>query len=104
MTEHSFHGIHFPPPQKGESVTYVSGTICYLCVGSFIQILAKSPGHRGLPKGLKLASPARVALKTHATPLLQPCSQLQLSLPTRGDRRHFGSRRRWRVPCCPASL
>ena len=27
-TEHSFHGIHFPPQEKGESVTYVSGTIC----------------------------------------------------------------------------
>jgi len=33
MTEHSFHGIHFLP-KKRESVTYVSGTICYLCVGS----------------------------------------------------------------------
>src|SRR3984957_17757495 len=27
--------------QKGESVTYVSGTICYLCVGSFICLAAK---------------------------------------------------------------
>jgi len=33
MTEHSFHGIHFLL-KKGESVTYVSGTFCYLCVGS----------------------------------------------------------------------
>src|SRR6266567_1405544 len=33
MTEHSFQGIQ-PSPKKGKSVTYVSGTICYLCVGS----------------------------------------------------------------------
>src|ERR1700683_1113853 len=33
ITEHSFHGIA-PPLKKGKSVTYVSGTNCYLCVGS----------------------------------------------------------------------
>src|SRR6516165_5915135 len=33
ITEHSFQGIHFLL-KKGESVTYVSGTFCYLCVGS----------------------------------------------------------------------
>ena len=33
ITEHSFHGIHFLL-KKGESVTYVSGTFCHLCVGS----------------------------------------------------------------------
>src|SRR5579859_1640825 len=36
MTEHSFHGIHFLP-ERGASVTYVSGTICYLCLGSLTQ-------------------------------------------------------------------
>src|ERR1700688_4419107 len=35
MTGHSFHGIH-SLPKKRESVTYVSGTICYLCVRSLI--------------------------------------------------------------------
>src|ERR1700688_5024268 len=31
ITEHSFQGIT-PSPLKGESVTYVSGTMCYLCL------------------------------------------------------------------------
>src|SRR5215472_6895093 len=31
ITEHSFQGIHFLL-KKGESVTYVSGTMCYLCL------------------------------------------------------------------------
>src|SRR6267142_4087300 len=35
ITEHSFHGIT-PSQKKGESVTYVSGTIGHLCVGSLI--------------------------------------------------------------------
>jgi hypothetical protein len=35
MTEHSFHGIH-SLPERGKSVTYVSGTICYLCLRSLI--------------------------------------------------------------------
>src|SRR6202021_998377 len=48
MTEHSFHGIHFPPPQKGESVTYVSGTICYLCVGSFTLLFSTLRSFRAL--------------------------------------------------------
>src|SRR5215469_5338987 len=30
MTEHYFQGIYFLP-KKGGSVTYVSGTFCYLC-------------------------------------------------------------------------
>src|SRR5215469_18947183 len=39
MTEHSFHGIHFLL-KKGESVTYVSGTFCHLCVGSLTGVLS----------------------------------------------------------------
>jgi hypothetical protein len=35
ITEHSFQGIH-SLPKRGKSVTHVSGTICYRCVGSFI--------------------------------------------------------------------
>src|ERR1700676_1012844 len=31
ITEHSFQGI-IPSPLRGESVTYVSGTMCYLCL------------------------------------------------------------------------
>ena len=31
IAEHSFHGILAPSP-KGESVTHVSGTMCYLCL------------------------------------------------------------------------
>src|ERR1700687_92693 len=34
ITEHSFHGITPPPLKKGKSVTYVSGTICHLCLRS----------------------------------------------------------------------
>ena len=37
MTEHSFQGIHFLL-KKGESVTYVSGTFCYLCSRSLNRI------------------------------------------------------------------
>src|ERR1700719_3668887 len=35
ITEHSFQGI-IPSPLRGESVTYVSGTMCYLCLRSLI--------------------------------------------------------------------
>jgi len=45
MTEHSFHGIHFLP-KKRKSVTYVSGTICYLCVGSLILPLSLIPARK----------------------------------------------------------
>src|ERR1700730_1451783 len=34
ITEHSFQGIT-PSPLRGESVTYVSGTMCYLCLRPF---------------------------------------------------------------------
>src|SRR5208337_4733528 len=40
ITEHSFHGIHSFLPKRGKSVTYVSGTICHLCVGS-LTLIAK---------------------------------------------------------------
>src|SRR6266705_2763262 len=33
MTEHSFQGIASSPKRR-KSVTYVFGTICYLCLGS----------------------------------------------------------------------
>src|ERR1700676_5525158 len=36
ITEHSFQGI-IPSPLRGESVTYVSGTMCYLCLRPLIQ-------------------------------------------------------------------
>src|SRR5262245_39135859 len=35
ITEHSFQGIITPSPE-GESVTYVSGTMCYLCLRPLI--------------------------------------------------------------------
>src|SRR6516225_448696 len=34
ITEHSLHGIRHLLPKRRESVTYVSGTICHLSVGS----------------------------------------------------------------------
>src|ERR1700730_2674270 len=37
ITEHSFQGIT-PSPLRGESVTYVSGTMCYLCLRSLITL------------------------------------------------------------------
>src|SRR6202166_1713165 len=36
ITEHSFQGIT-PSPLRGESVTYVSGTMCYLCLRPLIR-------------------------------------------------------------------
>src|SRR6267142_3243791 len=39
ITEHSFHGITPSLKKKGESVTYVSGTICHLCLESLINHL-----------------------------------------------------------------
>jgi len=54
MTEHSSHGIHFPPQEKGESVTYVSGTICYRCLGSLTGTWLVVPlGFRKLSQGPK---------------------------------------------------
>src|ERR1700733_13551293 len=34
ITELSFHGIPSPPPSRRKSVTHVSGTFCYLCLGT----------------------------------------------------------------------
>jgi len=34
MTELSFHGMVFFAPFAGQSVTHVSGTFCYLCLGT----------------------------------------------------------------------
>ena len=39
ITERSFHGIPLFPPFEGKSVTYVSSTFCYLCLGSLINNL-----------------------------------------------------------------
>src|ERR1700719_4201047 len=47
MTEHSFHGIHFLPKKRG-SVTYVSGTICCLCLGS---LTSQFKGERNCDEG-----------------------------------------------------
>src|SRR6185295_11240002 len=47
ITELSFHGIPLlPPPFRRKSVTHVSGTFCYLCLGSLIK--ADSHEHPGL--------------------------------------------------------
>src|SRR5580658_6153678 len=37
ITEHSFQGIT-TSPLRGESVTYVSGTMCYLCLRPLIRV------------------------------------------------------------------
>ena len=63
ITEHSFHGIT-PSQKKGESVTYVSGTICYLCVESLMQI---SP-HQSVDLLISVAKPIRQEKK----PILYP--------------------------------
>src|ERR1700738_96190 len=39
ITELSFHGIPSPPPFGPKSVTYVSGTFYYLCLGTDISNL-----------------------------------------------------------------
>src|SRR6516225_10108203 len=45
ITEHSFQGIITPSPE-GESVTYVSGTMCYLCLGP---LTVDAVGFTGFP-------------------------------------------------------
>src|ERR1700746_1574528 len=50
ITELSFHGILLSAPFGPKSVTHVSGTFCYLCLGTDIQGLAASccaPSVRG---------------------------------------------------------
>jgi hypothetical protein len=42
ITEHSFHGIDTSRP-KAESVTYVSGTPCYLCLGPLKVVKTSAP-------------------------------------------------------------
>jgi hypothetical protein len=37
MAEQTFHGINTSRP-KAQSVTHVSGTLCHLCLGSYIGI------------------------------------------------------------------
>src|ERR1700676_1065729 len=44
ITEHSFQGIT-PSPLRGESVTYVSGTMCYLCLRPLIHQKSKGQDH-----------------------------------------------------------
>src|ERR1700692_2252388 len=45
ITEHSFQGIA-PSPLRGESVTYVSGTMCYLCLRSLIVLPMSQVAHQ----------------------------------------------------------
>src|SRR6202140_1711462 len=65
ITEHSFQGIA-PSPLRGESVTYVSGTMCYLCL-------------RPLTKRVALISlqPTRVQKDTFLHPFCTPFRQLE---------------------------
>jgi len=60
ITELSFHGIPSSRPLRGqESVTHVSGTFCYLCLGTVIQRLTfESPIEWAVLWGTILRSPA----------------------------------------------
>src|SRR5579872_7513107 len=58
ITELSFHGIHFPPPSGGKSVTHVSGTFCYLCLGT-VTITCGVSEKRGLQSSPRLRPFAR---------------------------------------------
>src|SRR5215470_3203901 len=50
ITDRSFHGIPQPPPSGGKSVTHVSGTLCYLCVGTVnLDFGLTGPLRRALP-------------------------------------------------------
>src|ERR1700693_4080112 len=62
ITEHSFQGI-IPSPLRGESVTYVSGTMCYLCLRPLTKELA-----------LVSAKPSRTQKGTFSCPFLCPFS------------------------------
>src|SRR5439155_26733185 len=69
MTEHSFQGVQ-PSPKKGKSVTYVSGTICYLCVGSLTKHLADF-GRLGFGAPPDTQDHSGSGFYTIAVPLLQ---------------------------------
>src|ERR1700724_37576 len=66
ITEHSFQGI-IPSPLRGESVTYVSGTMCYLCLRPFNQALTPveefSRGHK------KVQIPREASNSAHGSPI-----------------------------------
>jgi hypothetical protein len=66
MTEHSFQGIT-PSPLRGESVTYVSGTMCYLCLRPLIV------GVTDLP-----ASPSSCSSSSTADSLYAPKNSLEM--------------------------
>jgi len=59
--EHSCHGI-LRLPQMPESVTYVSGMMCNLCVGKLIKIFPPSFTYGS--RSLKLTVPKTVPLST----------------------------------------
>src|SRR5262249_33857432 len=65
ITEHSFQGIA-PSPLQGESVTYVSGTMCYLCLRPLIHYFLQ------LKPLFSFARPS---------PILEHLEQLEVELP-----------------------
>ena len=85
MTEHSFHGIH-SLPKKGKSVTYVSGTICHLCVGSVISckiINLKDRWHENATVGKIVAFPFGFGATLTAQCRWQPFGFCEFRLATR---------------------
>src|SRR5437016_5830990 len=56
IAEHSFHGID-TSRSKAESVTYVSGTLCYLCLGPLTRKALKALIFASLPYRLPILPP-----------------------------------------------
>src|SRR5579871_2534455 len=69
ITELSFHGIPSPPPSRRKSVTHVSGTFCYLCLGT----VSFPHHHRFLRDHHQIRPRRRIGLSPPLLPLLQ-CS------------------------------
>src|ERR1700731_1188887 len=76
ITEHSFQGIT-PSPLRGESVTYVSGTMCYLCLRPL------NPALLGFKQLLQFESCPRFVDQRVPTQ-----SQVRCVLPTLGGTKH----------------
>src|SRR5215813_14240373 len=48
ITEHFLHGMFYPALGQDKSVTHVSGTFCYLCLGTLIkQLVLAAAGETG---------------------------------------------------------
>ena len=72
ITEHSLNGMFYIlPRRKAECVTHVSGTFCYLCVGT-VTISCREPSDRCSPK---TSNDREIFAASSASSLLRSCSR-----------------------------